>query len=76
MDFGLQKRIGLSATPKRKYDPEGTAEMEIFFADREPYTYTFSMEKAINEGVLCEDDHFPHIIKLTEEEMKQYVDIK
>ena len=74
-DFKLQKRIGLSATPKRIYDPEGTAEMEIFFADREPYTYSFSMERAINEGVLCEYYYFPHIIKLTEDEMKEYVDI-
>lgn len=28
--FKLKKRIGLSATPKRIYDPEGTAEMEVF----------------------------------------------
>jgi len=74
-DFRLQKRIGLSATPKRIYDPEGSAVMEVFFADREPYTYAFSMERAINEGVLCQYYYSPHIIKLTEEEMKEYVDI-
>ncbi len=49
--------------------------MELFFADKEPYTYNFSMEKAINEGVLCEYYYFPHIIKLTEDEMKLYVEI-
>ncbi len=74
-DFRLAKRIGLSATPKRIYDPEGTAEMEVFFDDKEPYTYTFSMERAINEGVLCQYYYYPHIIKLTDEEMKEYVDI-
>lgn len=74
-DFRLKKRIGLSATPKRIYDPEGTAEMELFFEDREPYTYSFSMERAIREGVLCQYYYYPHIIKLTEDEMKEYVDI-
>ena len=74
-DFRLKKRIGLSATPKRIYDPEGTAEMEVFFEDKEPYTYSFSMERAINEGVLCQYYYYPHIIKLTDEEMKEYVEI-
>jgi superfamily II DNA or RNA helicase len=74
-DFRLKKRIGLSATPKRIYDPEGTAEMEVFFEDSEPYTFSFSMEKAINEGVLCQYYYFPHIIKLTESEMNDYVEI-
>lgn len=74
-DFRLTKRIGLSATPKRIYDPEGTAEMEFFFNDTEPYTYSFSMERAIREGVLCQYYYFPHIIKLTENEMQEYVDI-
>lgn len=74
-DFKLEKRIGLSATPKRKYDPEGTAEMELFFSDEEPYTYSFSMERAIKEGVLCEYYYYPHIIKLTPDEMAEYVEI-
>jgi len=74
-DFKLVKRIGLSATPKRKYDPEGTAEMELFFSDEEPYTYSFSMERAIKEGVLCEYYYYPHIIKLTPDEMAEYVEI-
>jgi superfamily II DNA or RNA helicase len=74
-DFRLKKRIGLSATPKRIYDLEGTAEMELFFEDSEPYTYSFSMERAIRDGVLCQYYYYPHIIKLTENEMQEYVDI-
>ena len=74
-DFKLQNRIGLSATPKRIYDPEGTTEMEAFFEDAEPYTYTFSMERAINEGVLCEYYYYPHIINLSDTEMQDYADI-
>ena len=74
-DVNLQKRIGLSATPKRVYDPEGTAEMEVFFEDKEPYTYSFSMERAIKDGVLCEYYYYPHIIKLADNEMDEYVEI-
>lgn len=74
-DFRLQNRIGLSATPKRIYDLEGTAEMETFFEDAEPYTFTFSMEKAIKEGVLCEYYYYPHIINLSVAEMQDYIDI-
>lgn len=74
-DFRLKKRIGLSATPKRIYDPEGTAEMEVFFSDKEPYTFSFSMERAIRESVLCQYYYFPHIIKLTDSEMTEYAEI-
>jgi len=71
----LQKRIGLSATPKRIYDPEGTAAMEAFFSDNEPYTYSFSMERAIEEGVLCQYKYFPHLVTLTPSELEEYVRI-
>lgn len=71
----LKKRIGLSATPKRIYDPEGTGEMERFFQDAEPYTYSFSMERAIEEGVLCQYKYFPHLVSLTPPELEEYVRI-
>jgi len=74
-NFILNKRIGLSATPKRVYDPEGTAEMELFFEDKEPYTFSFAMERAIKEGVLCQYYYFPHIITLEADEMADYIDI-
>jgi superfamily II DNA or RNA helicase len=68
----LQKRIGLSATPKRIYDPEGSAVMESFFKDTEPYTYSFSMERAINEKILCPYYYYPHIVRLTDSEFESY----
>ena len=71
----LTKRIGLSATPKRVYDPSGTAAMEKFFNDSEPYTYSFSMERAIDEGVLCQYKYFPHLVSLTPSELEEYVRI-
>lgn len=71
----LKKRIGLSATPKRIYDPEGSAAMESFFRDKEPYTYSFSMEKAISENILCQYDYHPHLVELTHNELQEYAEI-
>ncbi|NTS40788.1 DEAD/DEAH box helicase family protein [Flavisolibacter sp. BT320] len=71
----LEKRIGLSATPKRVYDPEGTSVMEAFFHDQEPYTFSFPMDRAIQEGILCKYYYYPHIVTLTNEELTEYVEI-
>lgn len=71
----LPKRIGLSATPKRVYDPEGSAHMEAFFHDTEPYVYNFSMERAIDEGILCPYYYYPKIVSLTPDEMMAYSEI-
>ena len=71
----LKNRIGLSATPKRIYDFEGSIAMEGFFNDKEPYTYSFSMERAIEEGILCKYYYYPRVVTLTTEEMSDYIEI-
>jgi superfamily II DNA or RNA helicase len=71
----FEKRIALSATPKRIYDPEGSAKMEAFFNDKEPYTYSFPMERAIEEGILCKYYYYPHIVTLKENELAEYIEI-
>jgi superfamily II DNA or RNA helicase len=71
----LARRIGLSATPKRIYDPTGTTAMEAFFYDSEPYVYSFSMERAIEEGVLSQYKYFPHLVSLTPPELEEYIRI-
>jgi superfamily II DNA or RNA helicase len=71
----IPKRIGLSATPKRVYDETGTVAIESFFNDKEPYTYSFSMERAIAEGILCKYAYYPFIVTLTETEMILYKEI-
>ncbi|HBG69690.1 MAG: hypothetical protein A2W93_12000 [Bacteroidetes bacterium GWF2_43_63] len=73
-EFKIKKRIGLSATPKRIYDPEGTQGMELFFEDHEPYTYSFSMDRAIKEDVLCQYYYYPHIVELTDQELEAYIE--
>lgn len=69
----IMKRIALSATPKRVYDEEGTAAIEEYFHDQEPYCYSFSMERAIKEGRLMHYLYYPKIAYLNETEMKRYI---
>ena len=69
----IMKRIALSATPKRVYDEEGTAAIEEYFHDQEPYCYSFSMERAIKEGRLMHYVYYPRIAYLNDTEMKRYI---
>ncbi len=71
----FQKRIALSATPKRQFDEEGNKVLEQFFNSSEPYTYVFSMGRAIREGVLCGYEYFPYIVYLNADEMEEYIRI-
>ena len=71
----LEKRIGLSATPHRKFDEEGNEAIETFFNDKPPYVVSYSMEQALGLGWLCQYTYFPHIVKLNEEELKAYIKI-
>lgn len=73
--IAFNKRIGLSATPKRIYDADGTEAMNHFFNDFPPYTYEFSMEEAIAKGILCQYDYFPHVVTLNSEELDEYKEI-
>jgi superfamily II DNA or RNA helicase/HKD family nuclease len=69
----IKKRIALSATPKRNYDPEGTAAIELYFNNQPPYCYTFSMERAIDEGYLMKYLYYPRVVYLSSDEMRRYV---
>ena len=69
------RRIGLSATPKRQFDDEGNKKLNKFFGSEEHYTYEYSMEEAINNGVLCKYLYYPHLVRLTPDEMAAYVDL-
>jgi superfamily II DNA or RNA helicase len=66
------KRIGLSATPKRIYDPEGTEFLNKFFKDKEPYCYSFTMERALKEGRLTNYYYYPRTIQLENDEQASY----
>ena len=72
-DVPYLRRIGLSATPERQFDDNGNFKLRNFFGSEENYTYEYSMKEAIEKGVLCKYMYYPHIVKLTPEEMDAYV---
>ena len=69
------RRIGLSATPERQFDDNGNTKLNKFFDSEEKYTYEYSMEEAIRNGVLCKYMYYPHLVRLTLEEMDKYVEL-
>lgn len=71
----INKRIALSATPKRAYDPEGTKEIENYFNDSPPYCYNFSMRDAIDREFLTNYFYYPRLVELNEDEFEKYIQI-
>ncbi len=71
----LEKRIGLSATPHRKFDETGNQAIQEFFDDEPPYIVSYSMEEALKIGWLCKYTYHPHIVKLTDPEMEKYKEL-
>ncbi len=69
------RRIGLSATPERQYDDDGNKKLNRFFGSEDHYTYEYSMEEAIRNGVLCKYMYYPHLVRLTPDEMAAYVEL-
>ncbi|MCM1139023.1 MAG: DEAD/DEAH box helicase family protein, partial [Muribaculum sp.] len=71
------RRIGLSATPERQFDDTGNKKIRAFFGCQEEgaYTFEFSMQEAIDKGFLCRYYYYPHMVKLTDAEMSEYMKI-
>lgn len=64
-------RLGLSATPVRQYDPEGTALLTDYFGE---IVFSFPLEQAI--GVcLVPYDYFVHTVYLTEDETDRWLEL-
>lgn len=62
-------RLGLSATPKRWFDLEGTDSIFSYFGD---VVYEFSLKDAIKAGYLTPYKYYPYFTKLTLPEMERY----
>lgn len=69
-DF-FEYRLGLSATPVRQYDEEGTYALFNFFR---PVVFRFTLEQAIG-CCLVEYDYYVHPVYLTESEMDEWFDL-
>src|SRR5690606_30759852 len=75
----FRARLGLSATPTRWFDSEGTAILENYFGG---VVYEFGLHQALNwvspttgEGPLSQYMYFPNFVNLTEHEMEEYLDL-
>lgn len=76
LPIGIEKRIGLSATPERQYDEVGNLELSKFFNSFPPlYTFNYNMKKAIYDKVLCKYYYFPIIVELETDELNAYREI-
>jgi superfamily II DNA or RNA helicase len=68
------KKIGLSATPDRKYDDEGTSLLYKFFnVSSDKFTAEYNMYNAIRNGVLSEFNYHPIFVTLEEDESAAYL---
>lgn len=62
----IPHRLGLSATPIRQYDADGTAELLKFFG---PVVFEFDIGRAIAAGCLTPYSYHLHEVRLTDEEL-------
>ena len=76
-DIIYLRRIGLSATPERQFDSETNKKIYHFFGADDKFTFEYSMEQAIHgeKPVLCKYYYYPHLVRLTDEEMDRYIEL-
>ena len=64
-------RLGLSATPVRQYDEEGTEALITYFGE---ICFSFTLEEAIGQ-CLTEYDYHVHFVELNHHEMQEWIDL-
>lgn len=67
----VRARLGLSATPNRWYDKDGTEAIMRYFTSEVVYEY--GLKEAIANGYLSEYYYVPHIVRLTDDEEEEYL---
>lgn len=66
-------RLGLSATPNRYFDDDGTDILRSYFrVEKDKPTYKFGLQKALEWGVLCPYEFHPIFVTLTEDEEERW----
>lgn len=76
LDPSYQYRLGLSATPVRPFDEEGTQTILDYFGGS---IFEFGIQEALDwtppagqNPILCQFDYFPVWVTLTEDELAEY----
>ena len=67
-----QYRLGLSATPVRQGDEEGTQTIFDYFGES---VYSFSLKQAIERNILTPYEYYPIYVPLTEWEAAKYKEL-
>ncbi|ELC8434700.1 DEAD/DEAH box helicase family protein [Clostridium perfringens] len=65
----IEARLGLSATPDRWWDEDGTENLRSFFGNT---VYEYDMNEAIKNGILTEYKYNPIICNLNKKEILEY----
>lgn len=68
-------RLGLSATPIRHGDEEGTTALEAYFGKLDEPVFEFTLKDAIERGYLCRYYYHPVLAPLNEDEMIEYKEL-
>ena len=69
---GIRLRLGLSATPRRHHDEEGTQRLFDYFGG---IVYDFPLDKAIKAGCLTRYDYHPVTVTLDPDEAQEYAEL-
>jgi len=69
MNIKADARLGLSATPIRKYDEEGNEKIREYFGES---IYKFGLKKAIDRGFLSKYNYKINLCNLNEDEYNDY----
>lgn len=72
-DINAGRRIGLSATPDRQWDEEGTEAIYQYFGGHEPFQFT--TKEAIENGYLTRYEYHPIICELKPYEFDDYAEL-
>lgn len=67
-----QARLGLSATPERWLDPDGTAFLTNYFGG---VVFEYPLGKAIEDGFLTRYVYRPLLVELSESEVDDYIEL-
>ncbi|MGL5982578.1 MAG: DEAD/DEAH box helicase family protein [Cetobacterium sp.] len=68
----ISMRLGLSATPDRRDDQNGNGIIEKYL---NKVVFKFSLEDAIKGDFLTNYKYYPHLVTLTEDEEREYIEL-
>ncbi|MGW0576554.1 DEAD/DEAH box helicase family protein [Streptomyces sp. NPDC002920] len=69
LEIDAAARLGLSATPERAGDPEGTSAILDYFGG---VIHRYTLRDALKAGALCNYLYYPQLVRLTPQEQEQW----